>query len=66
MTIPTESYDVLAGAILRMGENAEVLDPPELRARLAATTAAMARAVSIVSAKITLGKPLSRAISVTE
>ncbi|GAA1679404.1 YafY family protein [Fodinicola feengrottensis] len=42
MTIPTESYDVLAGAILRMGENAEVLDPPELRARLAATTAAMA------------------------
>jgi predicted DNA-binding transcriptional regulator YafY len=42
MVVPSESLDVLTSGILMMGEHAEVLDPPELRERLAATTAAMA------------------------
>ncbi|WP_433724757.1 helix-turn-helix transcriptional regulator [Nocardia sp. CA-129566] len=42
VTIPSESYEVLAGALLPLGEFCEVLDPPELRNRLAATAFAMA------------------------
>ncbi|WP_433679296.1 helix-turn-helix transcriptional regulator [Nocardia sp. CA-119907] len=42
VTIPSESYEVLAGALLPLGEFCEVLDPPELRDRLAATAFAMA------------------------
>ncbi|MFD0362262.1 helix-turn-helix transcriptional regulator [Nocardia sp. GCM10030253] len=42
LTIGAESYPVLAHGILPLGEYAEILDPPELRAQLAATAAAMA------------------------
>lgn len=41
-TIPSESYEVLASAILPLGQFCEVLDPPEFRDRLAATAFAMA------------------------
>lgn len=41
VTIPSESFEVLAHGILPLGEYAEVLDPPELRARIAATAAGM-------------------------
>ncbi|WP_163512404.1 helix-turn-helix transcriptional regulator [Fodinicola acaciae] len=42
MTIPSEAPYVLATAVLMLGEHAEVLDPPELRAEIAARTAAAA------------------------
>jgi predicted DNA-binding transcriptional regulator YafY len=42
MTIPSEAPYVLATAILMMGEHAEVLDPPDLRAEIATRTAAAA------------------------
>jgi predicted DNA-binding transcriptional regulator YafY len=42
LTVPSESYEVLAHGILPLGAHAEILDPPELRAQLAATAAAMA------------------------
>ncbi|WP_406238189.1 helix-turn-helix transcriptional regulator [Nocardia sp. NBC_01009] len=42
VTLGAESYPVLAHGILPLGEYAEILDPPELRAQLAATAAAMA------------------------
>jgi predicted DNA-binding transcriptional regulator YafY len=42
MTIPTESYDVLASGILQMADHAEVLSPPEFRTRIATTTTKMA------------------------
>ncbi|MFD6102149.1 helix-turn-helix transcriptional regulator [Nocardia salmonicida] len=41
ITIPAESYEVLAHALLPLGQHVEVLDPPELRATMAATAAAM-------------------------
>lgn len=41
LTIRSESFDVLASALLPLGEYAEVLEPPELRASLTATAAAM-------------------------
>ncbi|WP_225729565.1 MULTISPECIES: YafY family protein [unclassified Nocardia] len=41
VVLPSESYEVLAHGILPLGEYAEVLDPPELRARLAETAARM-------------------------
>ncbi|MFI9404151.1 helix-turn-helix transcriptional regulator [Nocardia sp. NPDC052316] len=41
LTLPSESYEVLAHGLLPLGEYAEVLDPPELRARVAATAARM-------------------------
>ncbi|MGK8490574.1 helix-turn-helix transcriptional regulator [Nocardia asiatica] len=41
VVVPSESFDVLAGALLQLGEFVEVLEPPQLRARLAATAAAM-------------------------
>lgn len=41
LTLPSESYEVLAGAILPLGEHCEVLDPPELRAQMAKTAAGM-------------------------
>ncbi|MFD3593408.1 helix-turn-helix transcriptional regulator [Nocardia sp. NPDC058640] len=41
ITIPSESYEVLAHALLPLGEHIEVLDPPELRAQMIATAAAM-------------------------
>ncbi|WP_253814844.1 helix-turn-helix transcriptional regulator [Nocardia amikacinitolerans] len=43
VTLAAESYPVLAHGILPLGEYAEVLDPPELRAQLARTAAAMAQ-----------------------
>ncbi|MFQ6394115.1 helix-turn-helix transcriptional regulator [Nocardia sp. KC 131] len=42
LTLPSESYEVLASAILPLGQYCEVLDPPELRAQLAETAFAMA------------------------
>ncbi len=42
VTIPSESYEVLASVILPLGEFCEVLDPPEFRDRLATTAFAMA------------------------
>ncbi|MBF6287236.1 YafY family transcriptional regulator [Nocardia cyriacigeorgica] len=41
LTVPSESWDVLTTGLLPLGEFAEVLDPPELRARFAATAAGM-------------------------
>ncbi|MFF3224203.1 helix-turn-helix transcriptional regulator [Nocardia suismassiliense] len=41
LTLPSESYEVLAHGLLPLGEYAEVLDPPELRARVAETAARM-------------------------
>ncbi|WP_378739747.1 helix-turn-helix transcriptional regulator [Nocardia brasiliensis] len=41
LTVPSESYEVLASGLLPLGEYAEVLEPPELRARLAETAARM-------------------------
>ncbi|MEU7767856.1 YafY family protein [Nocardia sp. NPDC049190] len=41
VVLPSESYEVLAHGILPLGEFIEVLEPPELRERLAATAAAM-------------------------
>ncbi|MFC9440428.1 WYL domain-containing protein, partial [Nocardia sp. NPDC057030] len=41
LTLPSESYEVLAHAILPFGEHCEVLDPPELRAHMAQTAARM-------------------------
>ncbi|RJO69282.1 YafY family transcriptional regulator [Nocardia panacis] len=35
LTLPAESYEVLAHGILPLGEYAEVLEPPQLRARMA-------------------------------
>ncbi|MFC6014399.1 helix-turn-helix transcriptional regulator [Nocardia lasii] len=40
ITVPGETYEILAHALLPLGEHLEVLGPPELRARLSATTAA--------------------------
>lgn len=40
--IPTEAYDYAHDELLRLGPDVEVLSPPELRARLAATIRAMA------------------------
>ncbi|MBF6234138.1 helix-turn-helix transcriptional regulator [Nocardia farcinica] len=42
VTVAAESEAVLVHGILPLAEYAEILDPPELRARLAATTHAMA------------------------
>ncbi|MBA2280535.1 MAG: YafY family transcriptional regulator [Acidimicrobiia bacterium] len=42
LTIPTEKLEYLATELLRLGPNVEVLEPPELRDRMAETTAAMA------------------------
>lgn len=41
LTIRSESFEVLASALLPLGAHLEVLDPPELRTRLADTAAAM-------------------------
>ncbi|MFF2088022.1 helix-turn-helix transcriptional regulator [Nocardia sp. NPDC058176] len=41
VTVPSESYDVLTHALLSLGDHIEVIDPPELRARMAAAAAAM-------------------------
>lgn len=41
VTVPSESYDVLTHALLSLGDHIEVLDPPELRARMAAVASAM-------------------------
>jgi predicted DNA-binding transcriptional regulator YafY len=41
-TIPIESLQHATGALLRLGTEAEVLEPPELRARIAETVAALA------------------------
>ncbi|PXX56569.1 putative DNA-binding transcriptional regulator YafY [Nocardia tenerifensis] len=41
LTLPSESYEVLAHGLMEFGEYAEVLDPPELRARMAQTAARM-------------------------
>ncbi|MDO3649245.1 helix-turn-helix transcriptional regulator [Nocardia mangyaensis] len=41
VTVPSESYDVLTHALLSLGDHIEVLDPPELRARMAAVAATM-------------------------
>ncbi len=41
LTLPSESYEVLAHAILPLGQFIEVLEPPELRAQLATTAAEM-------------------------
>ncbi|MFF7944453.1 helix-turn-helix transcriptional regulator [Nocardia gamkensis] len=41
VVVPSESYEVLAHGLLPLGEFVEVLEPPQLRARLAATAAAM-------------------------
>lgn len=41
LTLPSESYEVLLHGILPLGDYAEVLDPPELRARVAAIAAGM-------------------------
>ncbi|MEU5409016.1 helix-turn-helix transcriptional regulator [Nocardia asteroides] len=41
ITVPSESFEVLAHALLPLGEHVEVLGPPELRAAMAATAAAM-------------------------
>lgn len=42
VTVASESYEVLAHALLGLGAYIEVLSPPELRTRMAATSAAMA------------------------
>lgn len=39
--MPSESWDVLMTGLLPLGEFAEVIEPPELRARFAATAAGM-------------------------
>lgn len=41
LDIRSESWEVLASALLPLGENAEVLEPAHLREKLAATAAAM-------------------------
>ncbi|WP_454198958.1 helix-turn-helix transcriptional regulator [Nocardia sp. Marseille-Q1738] len=41
VVVPSESYEVLATGLLPLGEFVEVLEPPQLRAQLAATAAAM-------------------------
>ncbi|MEV0336365.1 YafY family protein [Nocardia sp. NPDC050717] len=41
ITVPGETYEILAHALLPLGAFVEVLDPPELRATMAATAAAM-------------------------
>ncbi|WP_069166158.1 helix-turn-helix transcriptional regulator [Nocardia altamirensis] len=41
LTLSSESYDVLAHGLLPLGEYAEVLDPPHVRAKLAETAARM-------------------------
>lgn len=41
-TIPIESLQHATGALLRLGTEAEALEPPELRARIAETVAALA------------------------
>lgn len=41
LTIRSESFEVLASALLPLGEHLEVIDPPELRARFAEIAAAM-------------------------
>ncbi|WP_280303488.1 WYL domain-containing protein, partial [Nocardia abscessus] len=41
VVVPSESFEVLAHALLPLGEFVEVLEPPQLRAQLAATAAAM-------------------------
>ncbi|MFR9749705.1 helix-turn-helix transcriptional regulator [Nocardia sp. 004] len=41
VVVPSESYEVLTHSILALGEFVEVLEPPQLRARFAATAAAM-------------------------
>ena len=38
MTVPIESIEHAVGEFLRLGIDAEVLSPPELRDRLAETT----------------------------
>lgn len=46
VSIPTESYDYAHDDVLRLGPDLEVLDPPALRDRLAATARAMAERYS--------------------
>uniref|UniRef100_UPI002457BB97 WYL domain-containing protein n=1 Tax=Nocardia cyriacigeorgica TaxID=135487 RepID=UPI002457BB97 len=41
LTVPSESWDVLVTGLLPLGEFAEVLEPPHVRARFAATAAGM-------------------------
>ncbi|MEV0064449.1 YafY family protein [Nocardia sp. NPDC050718] len=41
ITLLGESYEILAHALLPLGEHLEVLDPPELRSAMATTAAAM-------------------------
>ncbi|MFD6158364.1 helix-turn-helix transcriptional regulator [Nocardia sp. NPDC060256] len=41
ITLPSESYEVLAHGLMPLGEYAEILDPPELRAQMAQTAARM-------------------------
>ncbi len=45
MTIPQESIEIAHAELLRFGEHIEILDPPELRDRRAATIRAMVAAV---------------------
>jgi predicted DNA-binding transcriptional regulator YafY len=42
VVIPTESLDYAHDDLLRLGPDIEVLDPPELRERLASTAKALA------------------------
>ncbi|MFC4373184.1 helix-turn-helix transcriptional regulator [Nocardia halotolerans] len=41
ITIPSESYEVLTHALLPLGAHVEVIDPPEMRARMTATIESM-------------------------
>jgi predicted DNA-binding transcriptional regulator YafY len=43
VTIPIESVEHAAGEIVRLGAEAEVIEPAELRARIAETAREMAR-----------------------
>lgn len=42
-TLPVESAEVAAAELLRLGAEAEVLAPPQLRARMAEQAARLAR-----------------------